>query len=47
MIAVSEGGEYEGERYIWCDAHGPKAVYFEGRTLAELKAFIAEHEGHS
>lgn len=46
MIQVDEGGEYEGERYVFCDAHGRKNVYFEGRTLAELEAFIAEHREH-
>jgi hypothetical protein len=44
MIRIDEGGEYEGELYIFCDAHD--VLYFEGRTLEELKAFIAEHESH-
>lgn len=53
MIRVDEGGEYRGETYIWCDACAPGACFpmrdnepgiFEGRSIEELKVFLAEHE---
>jgi len=46
VIVIDEGGEYKGERYIYCDGHGWPPPYFEGYTLDELKAYIAEHENH-
>lgn len=51
MIRVSQGGEYDGETYITCTggpcSENPQGgVLFAGQSLAELKAFIAEHEGH-
>jgi hypothetical protein len=54
-LRVEEGGEYCGERYVFCDAH-PLSVkryqnngygtgeIFEGTSPAELLAFLAEHE---
>ena len=49
MIHVSQGDEYPGETYIWCGVcndgrfrGGPGL--FEGRSIQELEAFLAEHE---
>ncbi len=53
MIEVEEGGEYAGERYIWCRGclRGRVVVdhpgQFSGTTLEELEAFIAEHREHA
>lgn len=51
MIFIYQGCEYRGETYIVCvDCAGTKYPcrdepgVFEGESLAELKAFIAEHE---
>lgn len=44
MIEVEEGGEYRGERYIWCIHCGRKGGMFEGRSIEELTAFLAEHQ---
>lgn len=45
MLTVEEGGEYEGERYIWCSHEdAPKRrVMFEGTSVDELLTFINEH----
>lgn len=52
-LFVSEGGEYRGERYIFCDAHPTVGrnngqgcgEIFEGDTIDELRAFLDRHAG--
>ena len=51
MIRVDQGGEYRGETYIWCYvcSGGGYPVrdepgIFEGESIEELKAFLAEHD---
>ena len=52
MIAVEEGGEYRGERYIWCTVctgnsypvRDGEGGLFEGTSFQELQAFIAQHQ---
>ena len=46
MIKIDQGGEYEGETYIWCERCAPpgrRGLYFKGSSVDELLAFIAEH----
>jgi hypothetical protein len=45
VIIVEQGGEYPGETYLWCSEHGTRhhEGMFDGASLAELEAYIAEH----
>jgi hypothetical protein len=43
-VDVDEGGEYKGERYIWCRHSDGELILFEGKTTEELIEFLREHE---
>lgn len=50
MLLIEEGGEYRGERYVYCDSHPPGGHYsygtgeiFTGTEVEELIKFLDDH----